>query len=224
MIAHSVDRAVDRVARGAALFPDEVLEYYRPLLAALAGLTPAPRKLGLTSAAHGEGVTTVTAQLACAAACCGMGRVLLVDANLARPALDKLLGLPDGPGLAEVLLEGVTPAEVVQQTSVANLAVLMAGQAAGRPFDHEAMTQVIERLQSDFDLIVLDLPACTAGPSTARLAAGLDGVLLVVEAESSRADLVGREKDLLAAAGVRLLGAVLNKRRRYIPTWLQRYL
>jgi Mrp family chromosome partitioning ATPase len=52
----------------------------------------------------------------------------------------------------------------------------------------------------------------------------LDGVLLVIAAEGTRREAVQREKDLLAQANARLLGAVLNKWRRYTPGWLQRYL
>jgi Mrp family chromosome partitioning ATPase len=169
----------------------------------------------------------VTAHLAAALAGSGQGRVLLVDANLARPAGHTFFGLASGPGLVEVLLEGAAPADVIQSSGVANLAVLAAGQPAGRLVQaQEALAQpgTVQTLKTDFDVVVFDLPASHCGPFTARLAGQLDGVLLVIEAEAAPRDVVGREKELLAGASVPLLGAVLNKRRQYVPGWLRRCL
>jgi Mrp family chromosome partitioning ATPase len=170
----------------------------------------------------------VAAQLAAAAARCRAGGVLLVDANLARPAAHKVFALQGGPGLAEILLKGEPPAGVLQPSGLANLTVLAAGLPAGAPGRLaqalDALPGALQALQSDFELVVLDLPACSAGPLTARLAGQLDGVLLVIAAEGTRREAVQREKDLLAQANARLLGAVLNKWRRYTPGWLQRYL
>jgi Mrp family chromosome partitioning ATPase len=242
MIARSAEPGT-RAARPRDLFPDEVLEPYRLLLSQpglapsappAGGLSSAPqagtpcgRTLGLTSSASGEGVSTVAAQLAVAAARFGMGRVLLVDANLARPAAHRAFGLDPGPGLAELLLEGQARADVLQPAGIEHLAVLTAGRLGGRLAQaQEALVQgaILEALKAEFDLVMFDLPASRAGPFTARLAARLDAVLLVVEAEKAPHETVQREKELLARAGAPLLGAVLNKRRQYLPDWLQRRL
>jgi Mrp family chromosome partitioning ATPase len=199
-------------------------------LPALLAALPQPRPLrmlGLTSCESGEGVSTVAAQLSTLLARTGHGRVLLVDANLAAPAAHVFFGLRQGPGLVEVLLDDVAPADVVQPSGVANLAILAAGQASGRLAQaQEALFQpgTLEALKTDFDLVVFDLPACRSGPFPVRLGGLLDGVLLVIEAERASRDVIGREKELLVGANVPLLGAVLNKRRQYVPGWLRRYL
>ncbi len=229
MIVRCTARTDSPAAPLAAPFPDEVLQYYRPLLARLASQAgaPAPRTLGLTSCTAGEGVSTVAAQLAWAAASAGTTRTLLVDANLARPTGHTFFAVEACPGLVDVLLDGAAPAEVIQPTARANLFVLAAGQSAGRLAQaQEALAQesALANLRADFDLVILDLPASASSPLTARLGGLLDGVLLLIGAEGPRRDVVQREKELLAGAGVPLLGAVLNRRRHYLPGWLRRCL
>ena len=226
MIARRLDSLMRASADAHELLPTEMLEHYRVLVSRLAATTPPLRTLGLTSCAGGEGVSTVAAQLACAAASSGLGRVLLVDANLARPSVHHLFALESWPGLAEVLLEAVPVGDLIQPTGVANLAVLAAGRVGERLSRlHAALEETpLEALQEGFDLIVFDLPATTAGPSTARLAARLGGAMLVIEAESTPSDSALREAELLAQAGVRLLGVVFNKQRQYVPSWLNRHL
>lgn len=226
MIARRLDSLMRASADAHELLPTEMLEHYRVLVSRLAATTPPLRTLGLTSCAGGEGVSTVAAQLACAAASSGLGRVLLVDANLARPSVHHLFALESWPGLAEVLLEAVPVGDLIQPTGVANLAVLAAGRVGERLSRlHAALEETpLEALQEGFDLIVFDLPATTAGPSTARLAARLGGAMLVIEAESTPSDSALREAELLAQAGVRLLGVVFNKQRQYVPSWLHRHL
>ena len=234
MIARASDQAAGSPARPqggshappqpklAGRCPDASLEPYRLLLSRL----PALRTLGLTSAAAGEGVSTVTARVACAAAALP-GRVLLVDAHLERPAQHRHFDLEPGPGLAEVLLDGTAPGDVIQWPGVADLAVLTAGTPGNRlPAAREALAQgqALDAIKAGFDLVLFDLPPGEDGPLAARLGALLDGVLLVIEAEATAARLVQREKALLTRANVPLLGAVLNKRRQYIPGWLQRCL
>jgi Mrp family chromosome partitioning ATPase len=226
MIAHSSERTTGSVAPATGLFSPEVLGTYRLLLSAL----PAPPEdspggpiLGLTSCDCGEGVSTVAAQLAGAAASAGLGRVLLVDANLARPAAHRFFGLGPRPGLVEVLLDGAVPADVIQASGLPSLSVLAAGRLV-QAQEALALGGALQALKPDFELVVVDLPECRSGPLAARLAAQLDGVLLVIEAEGPRPEAVEREKELLVQAGAPLLGAVLNKRRQYLPRWLERYL
>ena len=204
----------------------EMLEHYRALVSRLVTTTPPLRTLGLTSCVGGEGVSTVASHLARAAASFGLGRVLLVDAHLARPSLHHLFALESWPGLAEVLLESVPVGDLVQPTGVTNLSVLTAGRVGERSARlPDALEETpLEGFQEDFDLAVFDLPATAAGPATARLAARLGGAILVIEAESTPSDSALREAELLAQAGVRLLGVAFNKRRQYVPSWLHRHL
>lgn len=208
------------------VLPERVQNYYRGLLRGLPRPGETLRSLGLTSCRRRAGVTTVAARLAVTAAQCGAGQVLLVDAHLAWPAVFRQLRLPAGPGLSELLLEACAPADAIQPGPVPRLSVLTAGgrcdEAAA--LDSPQLGELIETLQEGFDLVLFDLPPVGEAGGDLRLAGLLDGVLLVLEAERVRRQVAQRARQLLLRAEGNLLGAVLNKRRRYIPQWLYRRL
>ena len=229
MATDSVERVAGGAGRPVRSPEDEVRGYYETLLERLPWTEPSRRveTLGLTSCYSGEGVSTVAAELAVTAAGHGHRRVLLVDVNLARPSADRAFGVELQPGLAEVLSDPDRLPAAIRPTSVAGLFVLAAGKPDGSPaevLDSAAVADLIRRLKTDFDLVVFDLPAAGQGGSAARLAALLDGLLLVVEAERVRWEVAQRTSELLRRGHVHLLGAVLNKRRQHVPNWLYRTL
>jgi capsular exopolysaccharide synthesis family protein len=213
-------------------FNEEVHGYYQALLARLhwpaVGVEPALKTLGVTSCYRGEGVSTAAAHLAIAAALSGgERRVLLVDANRTRPKLHRMFGQEAGPGWAELLLESAELSLTLQPSGAANLSLLTAGssrQAAHAGDDAERLDGLLADLQAEFDLVVFDMPAVQDASASDRLASLLDGVLLVIEAERVRRQVAERTTEQLRRANVRLLGAVLNKRRRHVPNWLYRTL
>lgn len=231
MIRHRVDGVVagnGHPARGA----DDVREYYRTILRQLDWPASGDdgrlfSTLGVTSCYDGEGVSTVAAELAVAAACGGDRRVLLVDGNLPRPSLADRFGVAPGPGLAEVLLEQQDVEQAVQTTNVPHLSLLPAGDPCGaiqRAYDSAQLAPVIESLRQAFDLVVFDLPPAGQTGAALGLARLVDGVLLVVESERVRWEVAQRTKHFLLGAEVRLVGVVLNKRRHHVPEWLYRTL
>ena len=186
--------------------------------------TAPPHTLGLTGCSGGEGVSTVAARLAAAAAVAGPGPVLLADAHLARPAAHKLLSVSAAPGLADALRDGTPLPQLLQPSPVARLSVLAAGRADDDPvavWDSPGLTGLLETLKEEFALIVWDLPPAAGRSPAAGLAALLDGLVLVVEAERTLRETARREKECLNSQA-RLLGVVLNKRRTYAPGWLDR--
>ena len=185
------------------------------------------RSVGLTSCQSGEGVSTVAAQLALAAASCGDHQVLLADANFACPRVHGRFGIELGPGLADVLLGALTVGEAIRPSAVANLVVLPAGRPDGdsaRLYDSVRLAETIEQLTQRFGLVIFDLPAMGQTSATVRLAGLLEGVVLVVEAERVRWEAAQRATELLRRGNAILLGAVLNKRRAHVPDWLARWL
>jgi Mrp family chromosome partitioning ATPase len=102
---------------------------------------------------------------------------------------------------------------------VADVAVLAAGgtgAGTARAWAAGALAKLLDGLKAEFALLVVDLPPADHAGFVPPLAGLLDGALLVVEAERTRGEAARRQKDLLAAAGARLLGAVLNKNRRFL--------
>jgi capsular exopolysaccharide synthesis family protein len=209
----------------AAAAPQEYVAVLRGIDWPGEGPSPAIRALGLTSCERGEGVSTVAARLAAAAASYDGNRVLLVDANLAQPGDLDTFNVDPGPGLAEVLRGEVEPLEAIQATHIDNLSVLAAGvggRSLVRQYDRARLAEIVERLKQEFSLSVFDLPPAGEAASAVGLAKLLDGVLLVLEAERVRCDDAQRVADAMSRGNVRLLGAVLNKRRHYLPHWLDR--
>ncbi len=78
----------------------------------------------------------------------------------------------------------------------------------------------LERLRSDYDLVLFDAPSLSHPADLVMLAGVLDGVVIVVEAGKSRRPAVRYGVEQIAAQGGRVLGVVLNRRRFYIPAFL----
>ena len=207
----------------------DVRRYYETLLGRLpwpaAGSGRPLRTLGVTSCQSGEGVSTVAAHLALAAAGMGESQVLLADANFARPCVPRIFGVRGRPGLAELLRDHCTLPEVLQPSPAPNLKLLAAGKpAAGiaRTYDAAGLPGLLKELAADFELVVVDLPAAGQAAAALRLARLLDGVLLVVEAERVHREFARRVCGLLRRAGARPVGVALNKWRQRVPDWLDR--
>jgi Mrp family chromosome partitioning ATPase len=184
--------------------------------------------VGVVSMGHGDGATTIARSLAgCLAASFGK-RVVLVEANLRSPCLREALGLPDGPGLSDVLagaasLEGTLRAA----RGLGNMLVLPASTTpAGNPaaLPGRALKQAMTELFAYADVLVFDLAPILPYPDTGMLCGSLDGVALVLRAGHSRRPDAGRAIKALQAEGVTVIGAVLNRERSYIPGFIERML
>jgi Mrp family chromosome partitioning ATPase len=174
------------------------------------------RTLGVTSCRDGEGVSTVAAHLAAAAAARQEGKVILVDANLSRPAATRIFGVPHAPGLFESVVEEEPVCDALHPTTMENLYVLVSGKLRGSParvYDAENLLDVVADLAGNSVLTIFDLPPVRQASCVNRLSAALDGIVLVVEAESVPWDMALRVKEILNHAGAKIVGAILNKRR-----------
>jgi Mrp family chromosome partitioning ATPase len=213
-------------------YRDEIMARCARLLSSLPeighnGSKSRPRAIGLISCSRGEGVSTVAAHLAMAAAIHGKSPALLVDANCESPYLHDLFDVDLEPGLIEVLHDRVQLAEVCQSVNGNLLSVLAAGRLARSEVplqDTADMTDFLEAVKSRYSIVIFDLGAVDPTSVTWPLVNKLDGLLLVVEAEKVDWEAAQRCKQSLTAAGANLLGAVFNKHRRVLPVWLDRLL
>ncbi|MDY0167177.1 MAG: CpsD/CapB family tyrosine-protein kinase [Thermoguttaceae bacterium] len=214
---------------------EESGEYFRTVLRHLqwpaaggweGGSATAPfRTLGVTSCSRREGVSMVAAQLSAAAVHLDEGPVLLVDANLTHPAVHELFDVDFSPGLSEALLDPAILPACVQPSGRDHLSLLTAGEPNGhlpKAFDTGGIGSVIETLAQEYKLIVFDMPPAGEQSAALRLAGLLDAVVIVVEAERVCYEVARRTRQLLERAGASVRGAVLNKRRDYVPRWLYR--
>ncbi|HVO29481.1 MAG TPA: polysaccharide biosynthesis tyrosine autokinase [bacterium] len=171
----------------------------------------------VTSTAPEEGKTTIATNLAVVNALAGE-RVLLIDADLRRPAVHLALGMENADGLTNLLVErGLDAGALVRPTRWPNLSVLCAGSFAPNPpeiLESARMRELLATFAKKFDRVVIDSPPQTSVVDPSILAPLVDGVLLVVSAgrvEAERARLAHRQ---LAGVGSRFFGAVVNQLSR----------
>jgi capsular exopolysaccharide synthesis family protein len=167
--------------------------------------------LVVTSARDGEGKTTTANNLATTFALAGQ-RVLLVDADLRRPGLTKMLGMRDSHGLSSVLLD--PDADVIRPTEVVGLSVVPSGAIPPNPAEllgSPLMRAWIEKVADRFDLIVLDTPPVLSVADTRILATLADAVILILDPAITTRRMVRQARLAVENVGGRLLGIMLNR-------------
>jgi succinoglycan biosynthesis transport protein ExoP len=172
------------------------------------------RSFVVSSAVASEGKTLVTANLGIAFAQAG-ARVILVDADLRRPALTDLLGLPSRVGLSTVLVEEL-PVEASLQTwrDGLPLEVLASGWQPPDPselLESARFAAVLEALTERADLVIVDAPALLPVADAAILARLTWGIVLVASLASTRTEQLETAARSLDAVDAQLLGVVLNR-------------
>jgi capsular exopolysaccharide synthesis family protein len=182
----------------------------------------------MVAARHGEGTTTTATILASVLSKANHARLLLVDANLRSPSLAEVFRLTDDPrGFTDLMMESVALDEIIRPTPFSNLSVITSGRPLHSPaylFDAPSIEKILGTLYERYDLIILDGPPVHDYADASFLSSMMDGTILVVQAEKTKIDTVQEAKRQLERAGARLLGTVLNKKRRYIPAFLDRWL
>ncbi len=190
-------------------------EAFRRLrLAIFAGKRPRLKRHAfvITSPERGDGKTTVAANLARTVAQAGR-RVVLVDADLRRPALHAHFAQPSEPGLRDVL-EGSRTADVIRPTDVPNLFLMPAGSPsdrAGQLLEAADWPGLLKKLRAEFDVVLVDGPPVLEVSDPLILAAPSDGVLLVLGSSDVPRDVLGQAQQQINAAGGQVLGLVVNR-------------
>lgn len=176
-----------------------------------------PHIIAVTSARTGEGVSTIATNLAVRLSRLSQGRVLLVDMNVL--AMDEPLALGPYPNLGNML--------VLQQETMEgdHEASFLMDRLYMMKYSEEGKTttdpgELYSMWRKEYEFVVLDLPAVLDNESVPTLSRMADKVILVIEAERERWQVINRAKELLEGANANIIGAILNKRNMYIPRWL----
>ncbi len=165
----------------------------------------------VASAAPGEGKTLTALNIAMTLSESYRRKVLLIDADLRKPSIDKIFHIDAASGLVEGLEAQSTRKLVVRHVS-ANLAVLPAGRPTSDPMaalTSDRMRQLVEEARRSFDWVIIDTPPLMLLPDAHLLSSLVDGAVLVVKAASTSHEMVKRTADAIGRA--RILGVVLNQ-------------
>lgn len=160
----------------------------------------------------GSGASSAVSNMALAYATSDR-RVLILDANLRRPSQHKIMGLQEAPGLADVLAQRRTLAEVVQATSTPNLDLLSAGSKELRQYERlstQTMTDLLAQVKGMYDVVLIDCSPAIVGGDGLAIAQRCDASMLVVRAMAEKRGMVARVKNELADARAEFLGVVVN--------------
>lgn len=189
-------------------------ENFRQLRANLqfANVDEHPRVIAITSSIPTEGKTMVALNLASTLAEAGF-TVCLVDADLRRPTVAKVMGLPSPVGLTSVLIHQLSLDEALQNAG-SNLYVLSSGPTPPNPSEVLASSyvrDVIRSLLDRVDYVVLDTAPLLPVADGSEVAALADGTLLVGRHKMTTEPQVKRAVAALEGVGAALLGVVLNR-------------
>jgi capsular exopolysaccharide synthesis family protein len=192
----------------------EIAESYRALRTSilLSSLGAPPRVILITSSLPKEGKTTTSINTAMVLAQRG-SRVLLVDCDLRRPNVHKVLGVHSNFGLSTLLTGSSTEEQAIMPTQHANLFVLPAGPVPPHPAEllgSRLMAEKLSEWRTKFDHVVLDSPPALSVTDAVLLSVNADAVLVVLRSGQTTKDALRRTRDLLLQVNARVMGVVVN--------------
>nr|WP_303646007.1 polysaccharide biosynthesis tyrosine autokinase [Candidatus Solincola tengchongensis] len=165
-----------------------------------------------TSAEPEEGKSTVMVNLGAALVETGK-RVVLVEADLRKPVLDKYFDVHPERGLSGVLAGGIPLEEALCEVGGRGLLVLPSGVKPPNPGElttSGAMKDIVSRLRGEADYVLLDSPPVLVASESIALAAMCDGVILVARYGRSNRNSARRAVELLRKVNAHLLGLVIT--------------
>jgi polysaccharide biosynthesis transport protein len=183
----------------------------------LSPVTANVRTLAVTSTMAGEGKTVIASSLAISMAIAGR-RVLLVDADMRRPQLHTVFGVPPSPGLANVMAGETKPSEALLKSKVSGLFILPAGANVPNPsdlLDSERLQALIDGFRKVFDVVVLDCPPVMALADASIMANAASSVLFVVGAGASTREGARVAVERLTSVQAQVIGVVLNNAKSH---------
>ena len=169
------------------------------------------KTLLVTSPGMNEGKSTIVANLALAFAESGR-RVLIIDADLRRPAMHRALRVPNEGGLADMLQKGAVWPEGFHRVAQ-GLEFLPSGIKPHNPaalLSSPHMAKLLQQARERADIVLIDCPPVLAVADSLPLTAQVDGVLLVTRFGVTQRRNAVRAKELLEKVGAHLVGVVVN--------------
>jgi capsular exopolysaccharide synthesis family protein len=183
------------------------------------------RTLVVAATGRRAGASTVAVGLASTLAATGRSPILLVDGNLRDPILHRKFRVPREPGLTDLVRGVVKSGDAVHLTAVPNLSLVAVGTETKVPqafYQQPPFREVLDTWAREYNYVIIDSAPFAGVADPANLAQAVTGVVLVVEAGRTVREVAAETSEDLRRAGIRILGAVLNRRRFYVPNWIYR--
>lgn len=181
----------------------------------------------IASCNEGEGTSTIAVNLSTVFAQNTDEKVLLIDANLRNPMLEKIFNVEKSPGLTDVLSEKVELGSSFQKTEMENLKVLTAGNKVLNPvsvLNSKKISNCIEKLKRYFSIILIDSAPIIPFSDSLYLASKVDVFLLVIEAEKTRWEVAREAIKKMSLSEINVFGTILNKKKDHIPASIYKML
>ena len=178
-----------------------------------------PRIIEMMSSMHGEGTSTIAREFARAVAGEIRQSVLLIVATSGSPRIPGLEAVAKGEIPFDAAIDADPDVPLFYQTTLC-----LSGNNTSLLFDRSELDQVLAQALRYAKLVIIDAPPALSEVAGVALARRAAGVLLVVEAERTRAPIVEQARRLLETGGGRVLGVVMNKRVLHIPFSIYRRL
>lgn len=185
------------------------------------------RVVQFVSAYKEEGASEIALETAIIAARLIGKRVLFIDTSTTRSSRRRKFSNMPGKSLETLLQQGASPYEAIAQAAGTELyfaKLCEQGEDGMAPISLSAIESVLEKLRITFDLIIIDSQAILSDAFGMALTKLADGSVMVVEAERTRGFVAMECRRLIEASGGKLIGAVMNRRKLYIPDALYRLL
>lgn len=213
----------------ASRFKDEFYQLERALFGA-AG-SGESRVIQFTSSHFGEGVTSITLALAWFLARQHPSEeVMVVEANLREPCLEEILSFKPEGSLFDCLQNSGSLRQAIHKLQDQHFSVIPAGGPhvtdtfISYDFNLSRLQDVLTLLKKKYRYVLLDSPPVVPFVDASTICRMVDGVVLVVESERTRSEVVDHAIEKLKAAGAEILGTILNKREFHIPKGIYRFL
>ncbi len=194
------------------LDPRAVAQFNRLAISLISGAAHHPlKRILMTSAHHSEGRTCVTLNLAGALARARQ-RVLVIDTDLQRPSVGRMLGMDSEVGLAEAISLGLHPEEVITQITPAEFHALPTrGQVenSAELLASQAFKRLLSELDACYDFILFDSAPLLTSADASLLGLNTDATLLVIRPGATSTAEMGRSISLLNEEA--LFGVVMNR-------------
>ncbi len=166
----------------------------------------------ITSSVPGEGKTLTAANLAISFSEMGK-RVLLLDGDMRKPRVHTVFNIEKSPGLSDLLVRDLELTKVIYPSQVPNLSIMPCGTVPPNPAEmiaSQRMTDLIKRLESRYDMVVIDSPPLNVVADPMLFSTKVGHVLLVIKFAATNWRIVGDALANLRRSKVNILGAILN--------------